>query len=74
VHLGSTATADTFVPAARTGRQEPLDTGDNAAFAWPVDTETCPGVQFTIRFTDDRQVNWEVGPNLRPRKHPIRDW
>ena len=33
MHLGSTATADTFVPAARTGRNELLDAGDNAALA-----------------------------------------
>ena len=74
VHLGSTATADTFVPVARTGRQELLDAGDNAAFAWSLDTETYPKAQFTIRFADDQEVDWEVGPDLRPRKHPIRDW
>ena len=74
VHLGSTATADTFVPVARTGRQELLDAGDNAAFAWSFDTETYPKAQFTIRFADDQEVDWEVGPDLRPRKHPLRDW
>lgn len=74
VHLGSTATADTFVPVARTGRQELLDAGDNAAFAWSLDTQTYPKAQFTIRFADDQEVDWEVGPDLRPRKHPVRDW
>ena len=74
MHLGSNATADTLVPTARTGCQELLDAGDNAAFAWSVDTETCPEAQFTIRFADDREVNWEVGPDRRPRKQPIRDW
>jgi hypothetical protein len=74
MHLGSTATADTFVPVARTGRQELLDAGDNAAFAWALDTGTYPKAQFTIRFADDQEIDWEVGPDLRPRKHPIRDW
>jgi hypothetical protein len=74
MHLGSTATADTFVPAARASRQELLDAGDNAAFAWSFDTETYPKAQFTIRFADDQEADWEVGPDLRPRKRPIRDW
>ena len=74
MHLGSTAIADTFLPAARTGRQELLDAGDNAAFAWSLDTETYPKAQCTIRFAEDQEVDWEVVPDLRPRKHPIRDW
>ncbi len=74
VHLGSTATADTFVPVARATRHELLGAGDNAASAWSFGTETYPQAQFTIRFADDQGVDWEVGPDLRPRKHPIRDW
>lgn len=72
--LGSTATAETFVPVARSSRQDLLDAGENAAFAWSFDVETYPKVEFTIRFTDDQQLEWEVGPDLRPRNHPVRDW
>ncbi len=74
MNLGSTATADTFVPVARTGRQELLDAGVHAAFAWSLNTGMYPKAQFIIRFADDQDVGWEVGPDLRPRKHPIRDW
>ena len=73
-HLGSTATADTFVPAARSHRQDLLDAGGNAAFAWSFDAETYPQAEFTVRFADDQDLNWEVGPDLRPRKHTVRDW
>ena len=73
MHCGSPATADAFVPVARSGRRELLDAGDNAAFAWSFDTETYPKAAFTIRFADDQELDWEVGPDLRPRKHPIRD-
>ena len=74
MNLGSTATADTFVPVARTGCQELLDAGVHAAFAWSLDTGMYPKAQFIIRFADDQDVGWEVGPDLHPRKHPIRDW
>jgi hypothetical protein len=73
-HLGSTATVDTFIPAARSHRQELLDAGENAAFVWSFDAETYPKVEFTVRFGDDQDLNWEVGPDLRPRKHPVREW
>jgi hypothetical protein len=32
-----------------------------------------PNAAFTIRFADDQELDWEAGPDLRPRKHPIRD-
>jgi hypothetical protein len=73
MHRGSTATADAFVPVARSGRRELLDAGDNAAFAWSSGTQTYPNAAFTIRFADDQELDWEAGPGLRPRKHPIRD-
>jgi hypothetical protein len=47
--------------------------GDSAAFGWSFDTGTYPKAAFTIRFADDQELDWEVGPDLRPRKHPIRD-
>ncbi len=62
------------VPVARSGRRELPSAGDNAAFAWSFDTETYPKAAFTIRFADDQELDWEVGPDLRPGKHPIRDW
>jgi hypothetical protein len=70
VHLGSTATADTFVPVARAGRQELLDAGDNTALAWSLDTETYPKAQFTIRFADDQEIDWEVGPRPPSQEAP----
>jgi hypothetical protein len=68
MHCGSTATADAFVPVARSGRRELLDAADNAAFAWSFDTGTYPKAAFTIRFADDQELDWKVGPGLRPRK------
>jgi len=73
MHCGSTATADAFVPVARSGRRELPGAGDNAEFAWSFDTETYPKAALTIRFADDQELDWEVGPDLRPGKHPIRD-
>ena len=73
MHCGSTATADAFVPVARSGRRELHDAGDNTAFGWSFDTETYPKAAFTIRFADDQEPDWEIGPDLRPGKHPIRD-
>jgi hypothetical protein len=51
MHCGSTATADAFVPVARSGRRKLLDAGDNAAFALSFDTETYPerGVHHQVR-------------------------
>jgi hypothetical protein len=31
-------------------------------------------VEFTVRFADDQDLNWEVGPDLRLKKLPARDW
>lgn len=73
-HLGSPATVETFVLAARSSRKDLLDAGENAAFVWSFDTATFPQVEFTVRFADDQELNWEVGPDLRPRKQPNRDW
>lgn len=73
-HLGSTATVATFLLAARSSRKDLLDAGENAAFVWSFDTATFPQVEFTVRFADDKELNWEVGPDLRPRKHPNREW
>jgi hypothetical protein len=73
-HIGSTATNEVFVQVARSNRQELLDANENAAFAWSFDIETYPRVEFTIRFTDDQKLEWEVGPDLRPRGAPTRDW
>jgi hypothetical protein len=72
--IGSTATGGTFVLAARSSWKDLLDAGENAAFVWSFDTETFPSVEFTVRFADDQDLNWEVGPDRRPRKHPNRDW
>ena len=66
MHCGSAAAADAFVPVARSGRRELLDAGDNAAFAWSFGTQTYPKGAFTIRFADDQELDWEVGPDLRP--------
>ena len=74
VHIGSIATDNVFVKVARSSRQGMLDVGENTAFAWSFDVETYPRVEFTIRFTDDHDLEWQVGPDLRPRKPPVRDW
>ena len=67
MHCGSTATADAFVPVARSGRRELLDAGDNAAFAWSFDTKTHPKAAFTIRFADDQKL----GIRLHDLRHSM---
>jgi hypothetical protein len=67
MHCGSTATADAFVPVARSGRRELLDAGDNAAFAWSFDTKTYPKAAFTIRFADDQKL----GIRLHDLRHSM---
>jgi hypothetical protein len=47
-HLGSTATVDMFVRVTPSSRQDLLDSGENAAFAWSFDVETYPKAEFTI--------------------------
>jgi hypothetical protein len=73
MHCGSAATADAFVPVARSGRRELLEPGI---------TQRSPGHSTPGRTRRRRSPSgslmirswtWEVGPGLRPRKHPIRD-
>jgi hypothetical protein len=68
------AIPETFALAAHSSRQDLLNAGEDAAFAWSLDVETFPSVEFTVRFADDENLNWEVGPDLRLKKVPARDW
>jgi hypothetical protein len=68
------AIPETFALAAHSSRKDLLNGGEEAAFAWSFDVETFPAVEFTVRFADDQDLNWEVGPDLRPKKLPVRDW
>ena len=68
------AIPETFTEAARSSRQALLNAGEDAAFAWSLDAEAFPAVEFTVRFADDQDLNWEVGPDLRLKKLPARDW
>jgi hypothetical protein len=68
------AIPETFTLTARSSRQALLSAGEDAAFAWSLDTEAFPAVEFTVRFADDQDLNWEVGPDLRLKKLPARDW
>jgi hypothetical protein len=68
------AIPETFTLGARSSRQALLNAGEDAAFAWSLDTEAFPAVEFTVRFADDQDRNWEVGPDLRLKKLPARDW
>jgi hypothetical protein len=74
MYPGSTATAETFVLVARTGCQEPLDAGATRRSPGRSTPEIHPKARFTIRSADDQEVDWEAGPDLCLRKHPIRDW
>jgi hypothetical protein len=68
------AIPETFALAAHSSRQALLNAGEDAAFAWSLDAETFPSVEFTVRFADDENLNWEAGPDLRLKKLPARDW
>jgi hypothetical protein len=74
VATASGATDEVFVPVARNGRKDLLDAGESVAFAWSFDVETYPDTTFTVRFADDHELEWEVGPDLRAKKAAIRDW
>jgi hypothetical protein len=68
------AIPEVFTLAAHSNRKDLLNAGEDAAFAWSFDVEAFPSVEFTVRFADDQDLNWEVGPDLRLRKLPARDW
>jgi hypothetical protein len=68
------AIPETFALAAHSSRKDLLNAGEEAAFAWSFAVETFPAVELTVRFADDQDLNWEVGPDLRPKKLPVRDW
>lgn len=40
--------------------------GDKVAFAWSFDVTTYPTAEFTVRFADDQELDWEVGPGSSP--------
>jgi hypothetical protein len=68
------AIRETFAVAAHSSRKDLLNAGEDAAFAWSFDVETFLSVEFTVRFADDQDLDWEVGPDLRPKKLLARDW
>jgi hypothetical protein len=68
------AEPETFTLAAHSNRQALLNAGEGAAFSWSFDVEASPSVEFTVRFADDQDLNSEVGPDLRLKKLPTRDW
>jgi hypothetical protein len=68
------AIPEIFTPPAHSSRQALLIAGEDAAFARSFDVETFPSVEFTVRFADDQDLNWEVSPDLRLKKLPARDW
>lgn len=67
-YTASGATDDSFTPATSVGSElELLQAGDNAAFVWSdIAVAMYPKAKFTVRFNDDAEIAWEVGPDLRP--------
>jgi hypothetical protein len=51
-----------------------LYAGDVAAFAWSLDEATYPKADFIVRFRDENELDWEVGPDLRLARMTSRDW
>ena len=52
--------------AALVGGLELLQAGDRAAFLWSrISAATDPKAKFTVRFDDDAEISWEIGPDLR---------
>jgi len=72
--IASGASVLVFARMVRSGHLELLYPGDKAAFAWSFDVATYPNAEFIVRFTDDQELDWEVGPDLRLTKLTNRDW
>ena len=74
VSIASHRTAEVFALLQHSYQLGLLYAGDKAAFAWSFDVATHPKAEFTVRFTDDMEVHWEVGPDARLAKLGDRDW
>ncbi len=72
-YAGGIPRTEMFAPAAHSGRRDLLDAGETGAFAWSFDVDDYPNTAYTIRFADDQELEWEIGPDLRPRA-TYRDW
>lgn len=74
-HTASGTTNDLFAPVTTGGELELLPARVSAAFVWSVKATTYPKAKFTVRFTDDAEIAWEVGPDLRVTELDDRnDW
>jgi hypothetical protein len=74
VRIASGATDEILAQVVNSSQLELLYAGDKAAFAWPFDVATYPRAEFTIRFKDDNELDWEVSPDLPLTKLTSRDW
>jgi hypothetical protein len=74
VQIASGRTDEVFAQLARRSQLDLLYAGDKAAFAWSYDVGAYPSAEFTVRFTDDQELDWEVGPDLRLTRLTSRDW
>lgn len=79
---GITGGADTFVFHNSTDLRGPvplpqsgfLRPGHKRAFAWRFPTSQYPGYGFSVRFTDDTGLQWEITVDLHLEKLARRDW
>ena len=63
-----------FVPIAHTADGGiSLTPEKTIAFTWSFDIGTYPDAGYTVQFKDDRELDWEIGSDLRPRVI-YRDW
>lgn len=72
VQIASAVKADTFKPGEHGSKIAVLRGGQRAAFVWNFTVTRYPNPSFTLRFTDDNDLDWEIDKDLRLAKLPNR--
>lgn len=73
VQMASAAKAGTFKPGRHGSKIAVLQGGQRAAFVWNFSTARYPNPRFTLRFTDDNALDWEIDNDLHLVKLDSRE-
>ena len=74
MRLGSDAVVDQFVRGENTDHMSVLRSGQKGTFVFPFTTDHYPRPRFTVRFTDDAGLDWQIDHDLHLTKLDGRDW
>ena len=62
-----------FPPPQQNSHIPLLRAGETGGFIFAADTKGHPKARFTVRFTDDARLHWQIDPDLHLEKLPSRD-